>query len=122
MALARVLAQRAGLLLLDEPTAALDLHHQEAVLRVVRQRAAAGDAVAVVLHDLALAAAYADRVVVLAAGRVAATGPPAEVLTAGLLSEVWQHEIEVLPHPRTGAPIVLPVRSGSRVATSVRLT
>ena len=122
VALARVLAQRAGLLLLDEPTAALDLHHQEAVVRVVRRRAAAGDAVVVVLHDLALAAAYADRVVVLAAGRVAATGPPAEVLTAGLLSEVWQHEIEVLPHPRTGAPIVLPVRSGPRLATSVRLT
>ncbi|MGH3681327.1 MAG: hemin ABC transporter ATP-binding protein, partial [Natronosporangium sp.] len=66
--------------------------------------------VLVVLHDLALAAAYADRVVVLAGGRVAAAGPPAEVLTARLLSDVWRHPVEVLPHPRTGAPLVLPVR------------
>jgi len=110
VALARVLAQRTGLLLLDEPTAALDLHHQEVVLGIARRRAAAGDGVAVVLHDLALAAAYADRVVILAAGRVAASGAPADVLTADLLSEVWQHPIEVLPHPRTGSPLVLPVR------------
>lgn len=110
VALARVLAQRAGLLLLDEPTAALDLHHQEAVFGLARGRAAAGDAVLVVLHDLALAAGYADRVVVLAGGRVAAAGPPAEVLTARLLSDVWRHPVEVLPHPRTGAPLVLPVR------------
>lgn len=110
VALARVLAQRAGLLLLDEPTAALDLHHQEAVLDLARARAAAGDAVLVVLHDLALAAGYADRMLVLAGGRVAAAGPPAEVLTTRLLSDVWRHPVEVLPHPRTGQPLVLPVR------------
>ena len=80
------------------------------MLGIARRRAAAGDGVAVVLHDLALAAAYADRVVILAAGRVAASGAPADVLTADLLSEVWQHPIEVLPHPRTGSPLVLPVR------------
>lgn len=111
VALARVLAQRAGLLLLDEPTAALDLHHQEVVLGVARARAAAGDAVGVVLHDLALAAGYTDRVAVLAGGRVVATGPPADVFTSRLLSEVWQHPVEVLAHPRTGAPLVLPVRA-----------
>lgn len=74
VALARVLAQRAPLLLLDEPTAALDLRHQELVLRVCRERAHAGDAVVVVLHDLGLAAAYAHRVAILCAGRVAAHG------------------------------------------------
>lgn len=75
MALARVLAQRTGVLLLDEPTAALDLRHQELVLGVARTRAAAGVAV-VVLHDLNLAAAHADRVAVIAGGRIVATGAP----------------------------------------------
>ncbi|MFG2296535.1 heme ABC transporter ATP-binding protein [Streptomyces sp. NPDC048603] len=111
VALARVLAQRAPLLLLDEPTAALDLRHQELVLRICRERAAAGDAVVVVLHDLGLAAAYADRVAVLHGGRIAVAGPPAEVFEDGLLSRVYRQPVEVLPHPRTGAPLVVPVRS-----------
>ncbi|WFB09852.1 heme ABC transporter ATP-binding protein [Streptomyces sp. LX-29] len=112
VALARVLAQRTGLLLLDEPTAALDLRHQELVLRLCRERAAAGDAVVVVLHDLGLAAAYADRVAVLHKGRVAADGPPAEVFDAELLSRVYRQPVEVLRHPRTGALLVLPRRDG----------
>jgi iron complex transport system ATP-binding protein len=110
-ALARVLAQRAQLLLLDEPTAALDLHHQEHVMSVARARARAGDAVVVVVHDLTLGAAYADRVVVLSHGSVAADGPPADVLTADLLSIVYDHDVEVLAHPRTGLPLVLPNRA-----------
>lgn len=109
-ALSRVLAQRAGILLLDEPTAALDLAHSEEVLTLARARAEAGDAVLVVLHDLGLAAAYADRVAVLSEGRLAAVGTPAEVLTESLLSEVYRHPVEVLTHPRTGKPIVLPHR------------
>ncbi|PYG00984.1 iron complex transport system ATP-binding protein [Georgenia satyanarayanai] len=107
VSLARVLAQSAGVVLLDEPTAALDLHHQELVLRLARDRAAAGDAVVVVLHDLNLAAGYADRVAVLDRGRVAAVGAPGEVLQPELLSSVYQHAVEVLPHPRTAAPIIL---------------
>ncbi|MFI8004597.1 heme ABC transporter ATP-binding protein [Streptomyces sp. NPDC086010] len=110
VALARVLAQRAPLLLLDEPTAALDLRHQELVLRLCRERAAAGDAVVVVLHDLGLAAAYADRAVVLRGGRVAAVGPPAGVFTGALLGEVYRQAVEVFPHPRTGVPLVVPKR------------
>ncbi|MGW5862533.1 heme ABC transporter ATP-binding protein [Streptomyces sp. NPDC055239] len=110
VALARVLAQRAPLLLLDEPTAALDLRHQELVLRICRERAAAGDAVVVVLHDLGLAAAYADRVAVLRGGGLAAEGAPGEVFTGELLSEVYRQPVEVFPHPRTGAPLVAPVR------------
>lgn len=111
VALARVLAQRAPLLLLDEPTAALDLRHQELVLRLCRERAGAGDAVVVVLHDLGLAAAYAHRVAVLRAGRVAAEGPPAEVFTEALLSRVYDQPVEVFPHPRTGAPLITPRRN-----------
>ncbi|MFD8013634.1 heme ABC transporter ATP-binding protein [Streptomyces sp. NPDC058955] len=110
VALARVLAQRAGLLLLDEPTAALDLRHQELVLRVCRERAAAGDAVVVVLHDLGLAAAHADRVGIVHGGGVAADGPPAEVFGEELLSRVYRQPVEVFPHPRTGVPQVVPRR------------
>ncbi|MFC1418315.1 heme ABC transporter ATP-binding protein [Streptacidiphilus cavernicola] len=111
VALARVLAQQAPLLLLDEPTAALDLRHQELVLRTARARARAGDAVVVVLHDLGLAAAYADRLALLDRGRAAAYGTAAEVLDGELLGRVYGCPVEVLPHPRGGAgPLVLPVR------------
>jgi iron complex transport system ATP-binding protein len=110
VALARVLAQRTPVLLLDEPTAALDLRHQDLVLSVATARAAAGCGVLAVLHDLNLAAAYADRVAVVAGGRLRACGPPTEVLTAGLLTEVYHREVEVMAHPRTGSPLVLPVR------------
>ncbi|WTE75174.1 heme ABC transporter ATP-binding protein [Streptomyces sp. NBC_01615] len=110
VALARVLAQRAPLLLLDEPTAALDLRHQELVLRVCLDRARAGDAVVVVLHDLGLASAYARRVSILCAGRVAADGPPGDVLTGDLLSDVYRQPVEVFPRPRAGAALITPRR------------
>ncbi|MFJ3443969.1 heme ABC transporter ATP-binding protein [Streptomyces sp. NPDC086081] len=109
-ALARVLAQRAPLLLLDEPTAALDLRHQELVLRLCRSRALAGDAVVVVVHDLGLAAAYAHRVALLRAGRVVATGTPAEVFSERLLSDVYDQPVEVFPHPRTDGLLIAPRR------------
>ncbi|MFM9441614.1 heme ABC transporter ATP-binding protein [Streptomyces acidiscabies] len=111
VALARVLAQQAPLLLLDEPTAALDLKHQELVLRICRERAARGDAVVVVLHDLGLAAAYAHRVAVLHKGQLAAEGPPAEIFTDTLLSKVYDHPIEVLPHPNNATLLVTPRRN-----------
>nr|WP_083467064.1 heme ABC transporter ATP-binding protein [Kibdelosporangium sp. MJ126-NF4]CEL20538.1 Heme ABC transporter, ATPase component HmuV [Kibdelosporangium sp. MJ126-NF4]CTQ89449.1 Heme ABC transporter, ATPase component HmuV [Kibdelosporangium sp. MJ126-NF4] len=111
-ALARVLAQQTGIVLLDEPTAALDLKHAESVLGIARQRASVGDAVLVVLHDLGVAAAHADRIAVLSNGQVVADGPPAEVLTEDLLSEVYHHRVEVFAHPRTGRPVVMPYREG----------
>ena len=109
--LARVLAQRAQLLVLDEPTAALDLHHQEVVLAIARERAAAGDGVLVVLHDVGSAGVCADRVALLCDSRLVACGPPGEVLVPALLSEVYRHEVEVLAHPVTGELLVLPRRS-----------
>ncbi|MCT9819329.1 heme ABC transporter ATP-binding protein [Microbacterium sp. W1N] len=110
VALARVLAQRVDVLLLDEPTAALDLRHQEDTLRIARGRARAGAAVAVVLHDLNAALAYADRVTLLAGGRVVAAGAPAEVLTAAAIGEVYGQAVDVFPHPVTGVPLVVPRR------------
>jgi iron complex transport system ATP-binding protein len=104
-----VLAPRTPVLL-DEPTAALDLRHQDLVLSVAVARARAGAGVLAVLHDLNLAAAHADRIAVVAGGRLRACGAPEEVLTSALLTEVYQREVEVLAHPRTGTPLVLPVR------------
>lgn len=108
--LARVFAQRTPLLLLDEPTAALDILHQEQTLIRARAYARSGAAVIVVLHDLDLAASYADRLVLLAGGQVAAQGRPQQVCTAERLSEVYGHPIEVLTHPVTGRLLVLPAR------------
>lgn len=107
VALARVLAQDTGILLLDEPTAALDLKHHEDVMRVVRDQAEAGVAVAIVLHDLNAALAHADRVTLLADGRIAATGTPEEVLTAARIEEVYGQPVDVFPHPLTGVPLIV---------------
>ena len=107
---ARVLAQQAAVLLLDEPTAALDLRHQEILMRTARSAARAGQAVLVVLHDIQLAAAYADDIAVLHAGRLIAHGEPDAVLTASLLSEVYQLSIDVFHHPRHGGLVVTPRR------------
>lgn len=108
---ARVMAGRTGVLMLDEPTAALDLGHQEAVLGIARERARAGDAVLVVLHDLNLASAYADRIALLRDGRIIACDVPEAVLTAETVSEVYQTPVEVIRHPVTGKGIVLPRRA-----------
>ncbi|WP_415974852.1 heme ABC transporter ATP-binding protein [Rhodococcus sp. 077-4] len=110
VALARVIAQDTATLLLDEPTAALDVGHQESVMAVVRSLAGAGRAVVVVLHDLGLAAAYADRVAVLDSGELVATGPPREVLTADRLTRVYGHPVDVFDHPDTGDQLVVPHR------------
>ncbi|AYF99481.1 heme ABC transporter ATP-binding protein [Protaetiibacter intestinalis] len=108
VSLARVLAQDTPVVLLDEPTAALDLRHQEDVLRIARELAAEGRTVVVVLHDLSLAGAYADRVALLEDGRLRAHGTPVEVLTAELVSEVYRLPVEVLV--RDGRPLLIPVR------------
>ncbi|WP_326635842.1 heme ABC transporter ATP-binding protein [Streptosporangium sp. NBC_01755] len=109
VSLARVLVQSAPILLLDEPTAALDLRHQEQVMCVARERAAAGDAVVVVLHDLNLAAAYAGRVLVMSGGRLVADGSPDRVLASETLSEVYGCAIDV--HRNGSALLVAPRRA-----------
>ena len=109
VSLARVLAQETPVVLLDEPTAALDLRHQEDVLRIARELAREGRTVVVVLHDLSLAGAYADRVALLDRGRLRALGTPLEVLTEPLIAEVYGLDVEVLE--RDGRPLVVPRRA-----------
>lgn len=105
-AFARSYAQECGIALLDEPTASLDIRHQHRVLARTRDRVNAGGSAIVVLHDLGLAAAYADRIALLDGGRVAAVGPPRDVLEPALLSRVYRHPIDVVEGPR-GTLLVL---------------
>ena len=110
VAFARVMAGRTGILMLDEPTAALDLGHQEQVLSLARDRAQKGDAVIIVLHDLNLASAYADRIALLREGQLVACDRPDEVLTEDIISDVYRTPVEIIHHPETGRGIVLPRR------------
>lgn len=97
-------------LLLDEPTASLDLAHQAAVLRAARKAAAEGAGVLAVLHDLTLAAAMADRLALMRAGRIVALGSPAEVLTPARLAAVYGLPVAVAPLP-DGPLAVTPIYS-----------
>jgi iron complex transport system ATP-binding protein len=112
---ARALAQDPRVLLLDEPTAHLDLRHRLEVLARVREFAAPGRSALVVSHDLGLAARHCDRVALLCSGRLVAAGPPARVLTPEALREVFGVEAEVL-RARDGALAVVP-RSASSAAS-----
>jgi iron complex transport system ATP-binding protein len=84
--LARAIAQSTDVLLLDEPTASLDVEHQLEVIQLIRALVESGKAAAVALHDLSLAARFADRVIVLSGGGIAAEGTPREVITEELLA------------------------------------
>ena len=96
-----------GALLLDEPTSALDLGEQQRMLGVAWRWSRAGLAVGIVMHDLNLAARFADRLVVLRAGRVVAEGPPRDVLTGELIERVYGCPVAVWIDPATGRPVVL---------------
>jgi iron complex transport system ATP-binding protein len=108
--IAMALAQQTDVLLLDEPTTFLDVSHQVEVLDLLtdlnRRR---GTTIVMVLHDLNLAARYADHLVALAAGRVHAAGTPAEVLTEDCVRAVFGLDSRVVADPTTGAPMMLPL-------------
>ena len=109
VALARVLATGAPILLADEPTTSLDLRYQLTVANLLRQRARDGGAVLAVLHDLTLAARFADRIVVLADGRIHADGGPRDVLTEAMLREVFHVEARIADID--GVPVAVPVEA-----------
>jgi ABC-type cobalamin/Fe3+-siderophores transport system ATPase subunit len=107
--IARALAQEAPILLMDEPTAHLDVRHQLETLTLLRSLARNSDrAVLIVLHDLNLVSRFADRVALLDRGRLILCGSPAEVLTAEALSSLYEIPLQVIPHPRYGFPLILP--------------
>lgn len=105
--LASILSQEPDLLLLDEPTSALDVHHQIEVFALLRRLAGQGYGIAVVTHDLNLAARFCDHVLLLAVGEsLIAQGPPEPVLTEELLSRAYRAPIRVCPHPVTGTLLI----------------
>lgn len=112
--LARALAQEPRLLLLDEPTNHLDIAAQLDVLELLHELAAQGVTVLAALHDLSLAAAHCDRVIVLHAGRVTAAGPTEEALTPDLIERVYGVQAAVLRHPATGRPLLAFSRDARR--------
>lgn len=112
---ARILVQLAcgndmrgpGVLMLDEPTSSLDLKHQIALMETAKQRARAGNAVIAVLHDLNLAIRFADRIIVMNSGNIAADGSPRQVITRDLLRRVFQIEVEIAQYADQ-TPYLLP--------------
>jgi iron complex transport system ATP-binding protein len=107
--IARALAQEPGVLLLDEPTAFLDLKHALEIDVILRRlNSERGLTVVTVSHDLNLAARQARRLVLLQHGRIVADGPPADVLTPARLREVYETDAEVMRDPVTGKPLVIP--------------
>jgi iron complex transport system ATP-binding protein len=112
--LARVFAQQTPVLLLDEPTASLDVRHQHQVMDHVRAVAAEGASVIAAVHDLNLACMYADRIAMIREGRIVAEGTPNEVMTSELLEAVFECPMAILPHPYRPIPIVLPYAEPGR--------
>jgi iron complex transport system ATP-binding protein len=106
--LARAFAQQAALLVLDEPTVALDLAHQVQLVGAIRRRARAGGGALLVLHDLLLAGAACDRLLLLDRGAAVARGTPQEVLQPEVLSRVYGTGVDVVPDPAKGLPLVAP--------------
>ena len=106
--IALALAQEPRFLLLDEPTAFLDVRHSIDVMELLRRLNASGMTVIVVLHDLLLAARYADRVATMSDGRLMGHGPPEEVFRPALLREVFDVEMTVIADPVTGRPLPVP--------------
>lgn len=107
--IAMALAQQTDILLLDEPTTFLDVSHQVELLRLLRAlNAEEGKTIVVVMHELNLAARYADHMIAMADGAVVAEGTPGEVVTAPLVRRVFDLDCVVIPDPVAGTPMVVP--------------
>jgi iron complex transport system ATP-binding protein len=108
--IARALAQKTPALVLDEPTTFLDVAHEMAIFELLSSLARSGLAVLLVSHQLNLVARFADTIVLLDEGRVAASGAPAEVMKAGLLETVYRWPVVITRDPAIGAPALVPLR------------
>jgi len=107
--IAMVLAQDTDVLLLDEPTTFLDISHQIELLDLlVDLNRQAGKTIVLVLHDLNLACRYADHVIAMRAGRIVVEGPPADVVDAQVVEEVFGVPCAVVPDPLSGTPMIVP--------------
>ena len=111
---ARALAQGGAALVLDEPTTFLDVAHEMALFELAAKLARAGRAVLLVSHQLNLVARFADHMVLLHRGRVAAAGTPTDVMSASTLERVYEWPLVVTRDPATGAPALVPRRGGRR--------
>jgi iron complex transport system ATP-binding protein len=109
--IARALAQEPRALVLDEPTASLDIRHQMVILELLRESADRGLTVLLITHSLDLAAQFSDHMLLLAGGRVAAEGVPDEVVREDILAEVYGWPVAVHRDAHSGAPRVTPLRS-----------
>ncbi|MBW2109113.1 MAG: ABC transporter ATP-binding protein [Deltaproteobacteria bacterium] len=110
--LASVIAQEPQVLLLDEPTTALDIHHQMRVFDILVELAQKGMGVVVVTHDLNLASVFCEQVLLLQEGAVMHRGKPEDILTKEILEDVYGNGLETMIHPITGRPVVVPAASG----------
>ena len=107
VAIAMALAQQTPVILLDEPTASLDLAYQPTIMRLLQELAAEGRTMITAVHDLTLAGQFCDQVAMVSEGRVVACGPPESTLTTEAIRQVYGAETLVLGHPETGKPIVV---------------
>ena len=105
--IARALIQQPEILLLDEPTSALDLSHQHHTLALARELAAQGVGVMSILHDLNLAAQYADNVLLLGQGKVIDQGPVEQVMTAAKITDLYGIDVSVTEHPKYACPLII---------------
>jgi len=108
VSMARILAQDTQLMLLDEPTAVLDIGQQEKLMGIIRGLVNEGRTVIGVFHDLNVAMSFADRVILLQNGKQICSGKPRETLTASTLSAIYEHEIEVISVNDDSGPVVIP--------------
>jgi iron complex transport system ATP-binding protein len=114
--LARALAQQGDAIVLDEPTAFLDVAHEMEVFELLSSLAQSGQTVLLVSHQLNLVARFAQHIVVLHEGRVAAAGSPDDVMQGATLERVYAWPLVITRDPAVGAPALVPLRSGSRRA------
>lgn len=105
--IAAALTQEPNILLLDEPTASLDIHHAAAVMRLLSGPGTGGRAVVVVTHDINLAALFADRILMIMNGRIAADGTPCRVLRPEVMQKAYGNAVRVWEHPETGGPVLV---------------